>query len=72
MSQRGLSQVGGPARIIAAATMAARIAGFARMLVFSWAVGATVVGTAYQSTNTIPNVVFEIAAGGKCLIASTA
>lgn len=64
MSQRGLSQVGGPARIIAAATMAARIAGFARMLVFSWAVGATVVGTAYQSTNTIPNVVFEIAAGG--------
>jgi putative peptidoglycan lipid II flippase len=64
VSQMGARQIGGSARIIAAATMAARIAGFARMLVFSWAVGATVVGTAYQSTNTIPNVVFEIAAGG--------
>lgn len=58
------STVGRPARMIAAVTMAARVAGFARMVVFSWAVGATAIGTAYQSTNTIPNVVYEIAAGG--------
>jgi putative peptidoglycan lipid II flippase len=45
-------------------TLLARAAGFARTLVFSESVGATGVGTVYQSVNTIPNVVFEVAAGG--------
>ena len=59
-----MTAIAGQARVIGAVTMVARVAGFARMLVFSWAVGATAIGTAYQSTNTIPNVVYEVAAGG--------
>ncbi|HPF81640.1 murein biosynthesis integral membrane protein MurJ [Nostocoides australiense] len=56
--------VGANARLIAVLTAAARLAGFVRMLVFAACVGTTTVGTAYQSANTVPNVVFEIAAGG--------
>ena len=35
-----------------------------RWLTFSHSVGATPVGTVYQSVNAVPNVIFEIAAGG--------
>jgi putative peptidoglycan lipid II flippase len=52
------------AGIIAVATLFARAAGFARTLVFSESVGASEVGSVYQSINVLPNVVFEIAAGG--------
>ena len=52
------------AGIIAVATLFARVAGFARTLVFSESVGASEVGSVYQSINVLPNVVFEIAAGG--------
>jgi putative peptidoglycan lipid II flippase len=43
---------------------ASRVAGFGRTLVFAWAVGATVLGGIYQSANTVPNIIFEIVAGG--------
>ncbi|WP_353510374.1 lipid II flippase MurJ [Intrasporangium sp.] len=49
---------------IAAITLLARIVGFGRWLSFSHSVGATPVGTVYQSVNAVPNVIFEIAAGG--------
>lgn len=52
------------ALVIAAATVLARLAGFARTLVFADAVKAGPVGNAYASANAVPNVVFEIAAGG--------
>ncbi|TQJ51091.1 lipid II flippase MurJ [Phycicoccus sp. SLBN-51] len=52
------------AGIIAVATLLARIAGFARTLVFSDSVGTTGVGSIYQTVNTIPNAIFEVAAGG--------
>ena len=58
---------GGVARdagTVAAVTALSRVVGFARWLVFAWAVGATGVGTVYQSVNTVPNIVYEIAAGG--------
>lgn len=58
------SGVAGNARTMALITAAARVAGFARTLVFAATVGATAVGSIYQSTNTVPNVVFEVAAGG--------
>ena len=45
-------------------TMASRLAGFARMLVFVWAVGAATLGDIYSSANTVPNIIFEIVAGG--------
>lgn len=52
------------ARTIAVLTAASRVAGFARTLVFAATVGATAVGSIYQSTNTVPNVIYEVAAGG--------
>ena len=58
------TSIGAQARIIGVLTAASRVAGFGRMLVFAACVGASAVGAAYQSANTIPNVVFEVAAGG--------
>lgn len=61
---------GAPARIagaaagIAAATLAARVVGLGRWLVFSRTVGASCVGEAYATANVLPNVLFEVAAGG--------
>jgi len=52
------------AGLIAVVTLAARVFGFGRWLVFSQSVGATCVGSVYQSANQLPNVVFEVAAGG--------
>lgn len=49
---------------VAVITAIARVVGFARWLVFAATVGAAGVGTVYQSVNTIPNVVYEVAAGG--------
>ncbi len=52
------------AGLIAALTLAARIVGFGRIFVFASVVGLTVLGNLYQSINTLPNIVFEIVAGG--------
>jgi putative peptidoglycan lipid II flippase len=52
------------AGLIAAVTLMARVFGFGRWLVFSQRVGTTCVGSVYQAANQLPNVVFEVAAGG--------
>ncbi|EAP99353.1 uncharacterized membrane protein putative virulence factor-like protein [Janibacter sp. HTCC2649] len=52
------------ALVVAVATLLARIAGVVRTFVFSSSVGATPVGDTYQTINTLPNVVYEVAAGG--------
>lgn len=57
-------RIGGAAALIAGITVASRLAGFARVLVFGWAVGVTDLGTIYQTSNTVPNIIFEIVAGG--------
>lgn len=49
---------------IALITLLARIVGFGRWFAFSHSVGASCVGSVYQSVNAVPNVIFEIAAGG--------
>jgi putative peptidoglycan lipid II flippase len=55
----------GSAALIAAVTVAARLTGFGRTLVFSAAVGGQgCLGTAYATANRLPNVLFEVAAGG--------
>lgn len=54
----------GAAMLIAALTILARITGFGRILVFSRTVGQTCLGDTYQTVNTVPNIVFEIVAGG--------
>jgi putative peptidoglycan lipid II flippase len=64
MSSGTATSVARAAGLIAAATLLARVAGFARTLVFSGAVGTAVVGDTYQSINMLPNIVYEVAAGG--------
>jgi len=52
------------AALIAAITVIARVAGFGRTAVFARSVGAGCVGAVYQTANTIPNIVFDVVAGG--------
>jgi putative peptidoglycan lipid II flippase len=49
---------------VAGLTLAARIVGFGRSVVFSKTVGDTCLGDAYNAANSLPNVLFEIVAGG--------
>lgn len=49
---------------VAALTLTARIVGFGRSVVFSKTVGDTCLGDAYNAANLLPNVLFEIVAGG--------
>ncbi|MEV7971552.1 lipid II flippase MurJ [Cellulomonas sp. NPDC089187] len=62
--RRLLSGLAGAAALIAAVTVVSRLLGFVRSLVFASAVGVTGIGNAYNAANTIPNVLFEVAAGG--------
>lgn len=52
------------AALIAAITVAARVVGFARTAVFARTVGSGCVGSVYQTVNAIPNIVFDVVAGG--------
>lgn len=49
---------------VAALTLTARVIGFGRSVVFSKTVGDTCLGDAYNAANLLPNVLFEIVAGG--------
>ena len=49
---------------MAVATALSRATGFARTVAVAWALGATVVGDAYNVANTAPNMIFQLAAGG--------
>ena len=62
--RRFASGIAGAAGLIAVTTLVARAAGFARILVFADAVRAGGVGGIYQTVNALPNVLFEVAAGG--------
>ena len=65
MTTRALgTSVARAAGVIAVATLLARMAGFARTLVFSGSVGTSGVGDTYQTVNMLPNIVYEVAAGG--------
>lgn len=59
-----LSGVAGAAVLIGAITILARVAGTGRTLVFSATVGKTCLSTSYFTANQIPNIIFEIVAGG--------
>ena len=62
--RRFASGIAGAAGLIAVTTLLARIVGFGRILVFADAVRAGGVGGVYSSVNALPNVLFEVAAGG--------
>ncbi|MFI5937765.1 murein biosynthesis integral membrane protein MurJ [Actinoplanes sp. NPDC051494] len=54
----------GAAAVITVLTVLARIAGFGRTFVFLHTVGADGLANVYNAANTIPNIVFELVAGG--------
>ena len=54
----------GAAAGIALVTLAARVVGFVRVAVLSRTLGTSCVGDVYQSANYVPNIVFELVAGG--------
>jgi putative peptidoglycan lipid II flippase len=56
--------LGSVAAGVAGLTLAARLLGFGRSLVFSKTVGDTCLGDTYSAANALPNVLFEIVAGG--------
>jgi putative peptidoglycan lipid II flippase len=58
---RGLA---GAAVLIAVVTAVSRAVGFGRVLVFSKTVGDTCLGDVYNTANLLPNVAFEVVAGG--------
>jgi putative peptidoglycan lipid II flippase len=61
---RVLTGLAGAAALVAGITVASRVAGFARWFVQSYSVGATSTGSVYNTANLVPNVLFEIVAGG--------
>ncbi|GAB7189304.1 lipid II flippase MurJ [Kineococcus sp. NUM-3379] len=54
----------GAAASVAAITVLARAAGFGRVVVFDGAVGDNCLGDVYTAANLVPNVLFEVVAGG--------
>jgi len=49
---------------IAVITVAARVVGFLRILVFARTVGPSCLGDTYYTANTVPNILFDLVAGG--------
>ncbi|MFI0796577.1 murein biosynthesis integral membrane protein MurJ [Micromonospora rubida] len=60
----GTGRVAGAAVLIAALTVVSRLAGFGRTLVFTWTLDFGDLGDMYVVANTVPNIIFEIVAGG--------
>ncbi len=60
----GAGRVAGAAALIAVLTVLSRLAGFGRTAVFTWVVQDSDLGAMYVIANTLPNIVFEIVAGG--------
>jgi putative peptidoglycan lipid II flippase len=56
--------IGRAAALIAGLTVAARLLGLVRTLVFSQTVGAGCLGAAYNTANLVPNIVYDIVLGG--------
>ncbi|MEU8227554.1 lipid II flippase MurJ [Kribbella sp. NPDC048915] len=59
-----MSRLARAALVVAAVTVLARVVGFGRWLVFSKTVGAGCLAEAYTTANQLPNILFEVVAGG--------
>ena len=65
MTARGaLRGAAGAALLISALTLLSRLAGFGRTVVFTNAVGGDSTADTYLAANNVPNIVFEVVAGG--------
>ena len=56
--------LGRASRTMAIASAASRLTGFLRSLVVTAAIGVALVGNAYNTANTLPNIVYELLLGG--------
>src|SRR5881409_883947 len=56
--------IGRTALLVAIVTLLARVVGFLRVLVFARTVGPSCLGDTYLTANTIPNILFDVVAGG--------
>lgn len=63
-ARRVITGLAGAAALIAAITVVSRVVGFGRWFAQSSALGQTATGTAYATANQLPNVLFEVVAGG--------
>ena len=61
---RGGAGIASAALLVAAVTVVARVVGFGRVLVFAHTVGPSCLGDTYYTANTVPNIVFDVVAGG--------
>jgi putative peptidoglycan lipid II flippase len=64
LRQRVLAGVAGAAGLIAVLTIVSRVLGFGRWMAQSATVGPTATGDAYAAANVLPNVLYEVVAGG--------
>lgn len=64
MTNLPAERIGKNAALIGGITALSRIAGFARVLVLAWAVGLGGVLDVYNTANRVPNILYEIVAGG--------
>jgi putative peptidoglycan lipid II flippase len=60
----GGTGIASAALLVAAVTIVARVVGFGRVLVFAHTVGPSCLGDTYYTANTVPNIVFDVVAGG--------
>lgn len=63
-ARRVVGGLAGAAAMIAVVNVASRVVGFGRWMVMLSEVGVDTVGNAYSSANVLPNVLFEVVAGG--------
>ena len=63
-AERTEPSLGRSSRIMAVATAASRLTGFLRSLAIAAAIGLGLVGDAYNTANTLPNIVYELLLGG--------
>ena len=64
MARKVGASVAGAAGAIAILTLLSRLVGFVRVWVQNGALGDTQAGVAFSTSNTVPNVLFEVTAGG--------
>lgn len=61
---RVTSGIARAAALVALVTIVARVVGFIRIIVFAHTVGPTCLGDTYYTANTVPNILFDVVAGG--------
>jgi putative peptidoglycan lipid II flippase len=61
---RAEPSLGRSSRVMAVASAASRLTGFLRSLAIAAAIGLALVGDAYNTANTLPNIVYELLLGG--------